>query len=893
MTEHDSVRRLYRRLLGLYPKRFRSLYQADLLEAFDDRRSERRFQGTWGGTRLVLFLLRDFVTSMPMAHEATKTRGVDGIMNDFIRDLRFSVRMLTKNPMFTTAAVLTLALGIGLNTATFTAVRDILLAPLPGAEEPDRLVQMYRVWPGIEFGSTSIPHYQDIRDRSDEVFENVAAWNFSPMSLSADGRSERILGMIVSANFFQTYGAMPTLGRAFIPGEEDVGPGAHPVAVIGHGFWQTRFGGDPDIVGSTIQLNGAPYEIVGVAPTEFGGPMSVADVPLYVPIMMLPQIQPGSTLIQNRNSNSFTAIGRLRDGQTVAQAQNVLDAMLLQLKEELPDSYNRQLGTRMITQQEAGIHPSFGSAQVGMSTVIMAVVGLLLLIACVNVANLFLARARDRRKEMGIRLSLGAGRGRIIRQLLTESILFSMLAGVAGLVLAQFATGLLQNFRPPIDGPWGLDFEMDNTVLGFTFLISVAAGIVFGMAPALQATKPETVSAVKGESSLKGGGSRVSNVLVVAQVALSMVLLISSGLFLRSLQGATEIDPGFDEPSNIVMASLDPGLQGYDEAGTRAFFDRVMEDVNALPEVSNVALTWSVPLGFGNSDTSVGIPGYEFTEDEPRNSYYTFVGENYFGAMGIEVLAGRPFERSDDAEGAPVIIVNEHFAERFWPGEVAVGKIVRAWGEDREVIAVVETGKYNSLGEAAAEFMYMPHREIYRSDMTIIARTGGDPQAALAQFRNIVRDADNDMPLYDVKTMEDHMGIALLPARLGGSVLGIFGLLGLVLAAVGIYGVMAYSVSQRSRELGIRVALGADRGTVLKLVVGQGMRLALVGTVIGLVAAAGAAQLVESLLYNVNAIDPVAFTGVPLLLITVAALAVYIPARKAAGVDPIRVLKSE
>jgi len=385
----------------------------------------------------------------------------------------------------------------------------------------------------------------------------------------------------------------------------------------------------------------------------------------------------------------------------------------------------------------------------------------------------------------------------------------------------------------------------------------------------------------------------MSNVLVVAQVALSLLLLISSGLFLRSLQGATEIDPGFDDPNSIVMASMDPGLQGYDEAGARAFYDRLLEDLRALPEVTSAAITWSVPLGFGNSDTSVGIPGYEFAENEPRNVYYNMVGEGYFETMGIDVREGRTYERSDNADGPPVLIINKRFADRFWPGEPAVGKIVRAFGEDREVIGVVETGKYNSLGEAPAEFMYFSHGAVYMSDMTVVARTASDPQAVLSQFRNIVRNADADMPLYDIKSMENHMGIALLPARLGGSVLGIFGLLGLILAGVGIYGVMAYSVSQRSRELGIRVALGADRSSVLKLVVGQGMKLAVIGTVIGMAGAAGAAQLVEGLLYNVSAVDPVAFTGVPLLLVGVAALAVYIPARKAASVDPIRVLKSE
>jgi len=579
-------------------------------------------------------------------------------MGDFLRDVRFSARMLIKNPMFTVAAVTTLALGIGLNAATFSSVHGILLRPLPGAEEPEELVQVYREYPGIEFGSHSIPHYQDIRDRSSEVFENVAAYYFSPMSISAEGRSERIVGMLVSANFFQTCGAEPALGRAFIPGEEDRGAGAHPVAVLGHGFWQTRFGGDPGVIGTTVSLNGHSFEVVGVAPSDFPGPVTFAAIRVYVPLMMQREIEPGGNRIESRGNNNMSAIGRLHDGQTVERAQQVFESILLQLREEYPDYYERQTGTRMVLQNEAGLHPSFGSAQMGMSSVMMAVVALPLLIACVNVANLFLARARDRRREMGVRLSLGAGRRRIVQQLLTESLLFSTLAGFAGLALASVTTSLLANVKLPIDDPWAFNVEMDSTVLWFTLAVSVAAGVIFGMMPALQASRPETVSAVKGEASEGGGRSRVNSALVILQMALSLILLISSGLFLRSLQGATEIDPGFDEPNNIVMASLDPGLQGYDELRARAFFDRLTEEIYALPEVSKVALTWTLPLGFGSSDRGVSIPGYEFAEDEPRNIHYTFAGEGYFETMGITVLEGRTFTRTDDEEGPPVIIVN-------------------------------------------------------------------------------------------------------------------------------------------------------------------------------------------------------------------------------------------
>ena len=891
----DPLRRAYLWLLRLYPRRFRERYARDLLQAFDDRRGEPRFRGNVGGLRLMLFLLRDFVTSIPMAHERARNprRGVIEIMHDVLRDLRFSIRMLLKNPMFTLAAVTTLALGIGLNAATFSAVHGMLLRAVPGAEDPEELVQIYREWPGIEFGSVSIPHYQDLRDRTGDAFEGMAAWFFEPLAVATEGASERTMGMVVSANFFQTYGVRPAIGRAFLPGVEDRDPGAHAVAVLGHGFWQSRFGGDPDVIGNTISLNGHPFEIVGVAPADFSGPVSFAVPPVYVPIMMADVLASNASRIESRGSNMMTAVGRLRDGVTMERANETLDALLLQLREEYPSSYGEQLGHSVVPQREAGIHPSFGAVQMGFATVMMVVVGLLLLIACVNVANLFLARARDRRREMGIRMSMGAGRGRIVQQLLTESVLFSVIAGLAGLALAQLAIRVLTNAPPPMDGPWAFNIELSPQVLFFTAAVSLATGFLFGMAPALQAANPETISAIKGEASSRRGRSRVSSTLVVAQMALSLLLLVSSGLFLRSMQAATRIDPGFDDPAAVAMASADPGLQGYDEAEARQFWDRVLDDVRALPEVAGAGLTNSAPLGLTRSDRGIEVPGYEFAEGERTSLRYAHITEGYLEAMGIELAEGRTFQRSDDAESAPVMMVNRRFAERFWPGRSALGNVVVTAGREWEVVGVVETGKYDSLGESPQEFMYFPNRAFFRSDMIITARTAGDPQPVLGRLREIVRGLDEELPVYDVRSMEDHMGIALLPARLGGTALGLFGVLGLTLAAVGIYGVMAYSVSQRRREIGIRVALGADRRSVLGLVLSEGMRLALIGTVIGLVAALGAARLVQGLLYDVSAVDPVAFTIVPATLIAVATLAVYLPARRAAALDPIRSLKSE
>ncbi len=814
-------------------------------------------------------------------------------MGDLLQDLRYSVRMLAKSPLFTLVVVVTLALGIGLNAATFSAVHGILLRPLGGVQDPQELVQIYRSWPGMDWGSVSVPHYQDLRDRSGEAFQDVASHMFLPMSLAVEGRSERTMGMLVSANFFRTYGVTPMLGRVFLPEEESVGPGAHPVAVLGHDFWQSRFGGDPGILGRTILLNGHAMEVVGVAPPDFKGPVNFAAIPIYVPLMMQREMMPGVDFLEARSNNWMNVVARLREGATLERADHVLDALLLQLREEHPADYQHQTGHALILQNEAGIHPMFRTAQVGLSAVMMVVVALLLLIACVNVANLFLARARDRRREMGVRLSLGASRGRIVRQLLTESLVFSLLGGLGGLVLARFALAVLAGVSLPMDGPWDITLTMDSTVLGFTLAISLTAGLLFGMAPALQAASPDTMGAVKGDSGGKGARSRASSALVVLQMALSVLLLISSGLFLRSLQGATRVHPGFADPGTLVVASVDPGLQGYEPARSRELLDRIMEEVQVLPGVTAVGMTSNLPLGLSSSSQGVMIPGYEFAEGEQRGSEYHIVTEGYLEALGVKLLDGRSFTRQDDGAGAPVLIVNQRFAERFWPGQSAVGRTVRTGGQDRTVIGVVETGKYRSLGETPTEFMYLPQRELFTSGMTLVARSSSDSQALLGEIRRLVRALDPDLPVFDARTMEEHMGIALLPARLGGTALGFFGFLGLSLAAVGIYGVMAYSVARRRRELGIRVALGADKGRVLRLVLGEGMRLAVLGMLLGLAAALAASRLVGGLLYGVSALDPVAFTGVPLLLVAVAALAVYLPARRAASVAPMTALRVE
>ena len=813
-------------------------------------------------------------------------------MGNLYQDLRFALRMLLKSPMFTAAAVVTLALGIGLNAAVFSAVNALMFRPLPEVRNDAELVQLYRTWPGdMLYGSNSIPHYQDLRDRVEAFGGDVAAWTFVAMSLSADGRSERIMGNMVSANYFDVLGAPPIMGRGFLP-EEAVDPGAHRVIVLGHSFWQTRFGADPAIVGRTVTLNGQSWTVIGVAREGFKGSMPMVDPPVYAPLMMQQELIPGYNLIEARGNNWMNVIARRRPGFTVEQTRQSLNAFLIQMRQEYPDHYDES-GIHLVPQKEAGIHPMLRSAQVGMSAVTMVVVAFLLLIACINVANLFLARAGERRKEMGIRLSLGAKRGRIITQLLTESVLFSLIAGGTGLLLAFWAIGIANSLSLPIDVAVDFDLSIDRTVLLFTLALSLLTGVLFGLAPALQASKPETVSALKGEFSLEPGGkNRLISTLVVAQTALSILLLISSGLFLRGLQAATSVDTGF-EPENLLVASVDPGLQGYDRQRAEVFYRELEAGLRALPGVQAVGLARMVPLSLNSSDRGVSIPGYEPAPNEGMSIRYNMVTPGYFAAMGIPVLAGRPFGEEDTRDGTAVIVVNQKFADRFWPGENALGKIVQTAGEDRVVIGVVKTGKYFSLGEEPQDFMYLAQAQVWSFPMTLHVRTAGDPEQLAPLVRREVQRLDASMPVADLRTMTNQLGIALFPARLVGITLGLFGILGMILAAVGVYSVMAYSVTQRTREIGIRVALGASWRQVVGMIVRRGMSLVGAGVVIGLLGAVGASRVMAGLLYGVSAVDPMTFIGVPALLCAVALLASFLPARRAAATDPMMTLRAE
>ena len=812
-------------------------------------------------------------------------------MGTLIKDIRYGLRNFVKRPGFTSIAVVTLALGIGANTAIFSLVNTVLLRPLP-VPHPEQLTEVYGTFHnGADYTIQSYLNYKDYRDRND-VFSGLMAYRFAPMSVSHESRNERVWGYLVSGNYFDVLQVQPFLGRYFTP-EEDKTPGSHPVAVISYGCWQKRFASDRGIVGKPLTLNGRVFTVIGVAPEGFNG-IEVAYAPeLFVPMMMAHEVEPGSNWLESRDSDNLFAVGRLKPGVTVAQAESALQTITFQLGKEYPREMEGR-GLRLLT---PGLFiPDIRNSVVSFSSVLMGVVGLVLLLACVNLANLLLARATERRKELAIRLAVGASRARIVRQLVTESVMLSLAGGLGGVLLAAWINSLVASIKLPTDIALVFDLHLDWRVLAFALAVSLATGVVFSLLPAVQSSNPELVPALKDESSLAGfRRSRLRNCLVVAQVAVSLVLLVCAGLVVRSLQVAQKTRPGFT-PENAVALSFDLGLQGYTEEKGRAFQRQLIERTQTISGMRSVALTSTVPLTLDYSYNPIYVEGQATTNStELPVAVPNEISPNYFRTMEIP-LRGRDFSERDDKEESRVAVVNETFARRFFPGQEAIGRRFNFSGPENpywEVIGVAADGKYNSLGEDPKAAFYRPLLRDYNTNATLVARTVGDSNAALATLRGELQRMDPALPLYNVQTLSDHMNVPLFPFRMAATVLGSFGILAIILAAIGIYGVMSYVVASRTREIGVRIALGAAKRDVLILIIGQGMTLALIGLGIGLVIAFGVAQLVAKLLFGVSPLDPITFAGVSLLLGVVAMLACYIPARRAVKVDPLVALRYE
>jgi macrolide transport system ATP-binding/permease protein len=815
------------------------------------------------------------------------------------QDLRYGMRGMARSPIFTAVVVATLALGIGANTAIFSLVDALLLEP-PPAQRPEELVMIYTSVDGDRHGLSSYPDCVDLRDRND-VLSGLIAFKFTPLNLSAGapgdsaGQNERVWGEVVSGDYFSLLGIEPVLGRGFLP-EEERTPGSHPVALVSHSLWQRRFAGDPSTVGRNVRLNGHRFTIVGVAPPGFRGMHRGLAADVWVPAMMKAQATPGAGG-PTEADGSFLLMGRLRPGVTIEQAQARFDVIAAELHRTRRESWTDASGeSRVITLvPESGariFNPSWQASVTLFMALLMTVVGLVLLLACANVANLLLARASARRKELAIRLAVGAGRARLVRQLLTESLLVATLGGIAGLVLALWGSDLLLALRPPLPVPLALDLALDWRVIAFTAGVTTLTTGLIGLAPALAASRGDPAAALVDDAGGCGPRrARLPRVLVVVQVTLSLVLLIGSGLFLRSLHQARAIPLGFD-PSNVMTVSFDLGLQGYSEGAGQDFHRRLLERVRDLPGVTQASLTAELPLGLRPLAHGLMLEGEEIVIGMNK------VAPGYFETMKIPVVKGRVFTERDDRRAPGVVVVNQAFARRYWPGQEALGQRIPNGGGDLrapslEVVGVVSDGKYETLGEEPRPFFYAPLWQAYHPSASLIVRTTGSPESETAAVRSAVERLDANLPVYDVKTMTQHLEIKLLPARMAGTVLGVFGLLALSLAALGLYGVVSYSVSQRTREIGVRVALGARPRDVVKMVIGQGMRLTAIGLVIGVAAAWGLSRLLSGMLYGVSAADPVTFAGVTFLLAAVAFFACYLPARRAARVQPMVALRHE
>ena len=820
-------------------------------------------------------------------------------MENLFKDIRYGVRMLTKNPGVTLVAVVTLALGIGANTAIFSAVNAFLMRPLP-VPNSHELIRPMEV--SEDRGLTdelSYPDFVDYRDQSTS-FVGLSAEDMVQAAINSENQNDVIWGQVVSANYFDVLQVTPVMGRAFLPDEDKV-VGGSPVVVLSHSFWQRRMGSDPNVVGKTVQLNNRGYQVIGVAPDYFKGSKFALSMDFWAPVSMAEELRRNPGILAERGSHWMNVIGRLKPGVSMDQASAELAAIATRLNQTYPGERANSTSAKAMSEldgrfeDESVILKSAGA-------IAMAIVGLILLIACANVANLMLARAAARRKEIGIRLALGANRLRLIRQLLTESLLLSLTGGALGLLLAFWVSDLMQGFVPVLEYNIIDDFfALDSRALIFTLVISLATGLLFGLAPALQSSNPDVVPVLKGdpEAALKGKRRAfgLRNVLVVAQVALSLVVLVCGGLFIKSFRKAQTMDPGFDNPNGLIV-SLSPQLIGYDEEQSRNFYRQLVERVSHVPGVDAASFARTLPLGdSSNSNGPILKEGETLPRGSAgRNIMTNVVSAGFFKTMQIPILDGRDFDDRDHLKSQRVVIVNQRMAQMLWPGESAIGKRIFIGSDSRdglEVIGVVKTGKYRALAEDPRPFFYYAMNQRRPASMALVTRASVDPRSLVSAIRSEVQALDPRVPVSGVKTMDQHKTYALWAPNMAASFSLAFGVVAILLSAVGLYSVMAYIVSQRTREVGIRMALGADRGDVMKLITRQGMRLAAVGVGIGLLLSLALAQVLSSLLIGVSGYDVTTFLLVPTLLAAVALLACYLPARRATKVDPLVALRYE
>jgi predicted permease len=809
-------------------------------------------------------------------------------------DLRYGLRALAKNRAIAVVAVLSLALGIGANTTIFTLVNAVLLRPLP-VEDPSTLAAVSTVDthnPGLLL--CSYPNYQDYRDQN-TVFSSLLLYTIVSINLTGHGDPQLLMAQLVSGNYFSTLGVQPLVGRAFRP-EEDATPGAYPVAVISYGLWTRQFGRDPQVTARTISLNGRPFDIVGVAPEGFQGLNEMFAADVWVPMMMYQQVYPNPAVVAQRRALLFNVAGRLKPGVSLPQGEAGIARISHDLERQYPKD-NDGRSVRLTSISQAALAPKTRTVVTNVSAVLLIMSGLVLLIACANVANLLLARAAGRNKEITVRLAMGASRWRLVRQLLTESILLAMLGGGAGLLFARWGRDLIWWLRPPMFAHAGLHLDLDGRVLAYSLVVSILTGILFGLTPALGATRTDLATDLKERSaqpaSHRPGAWNPRSVLVISQVAFSLITLLGASLFLRSVQNAARIDPGFDA-ARLGIVVFNVSDQGYSEARGREYQNRVLEVALAIPGVSGAALSKDPPLRVSGART-VLLDGQENTASGAGRYILTSaVVPGYFRTVGIPLLRGRDLSALDASTSPHVAIINEAAAAHFWPGQDPVGKRLHFLGDNApaEVVGVARNANYQAIAEEPQAFIYLSLHQYYFPATTMYIRTDGDPEAVSLSVRRAMQPLDRNL-LLQSESVGFTIRESLWAQRLCAGLLAVFGGLALLLSTIGIYGVVSYSVSQRLREIGVRMALGATAGDVRIMIMRDGIRLVAIGVVVGMTIAMGASRVIQSMLFVISARDAATFVLVPSVLTLVAILACWVPAIRATRIDPSTALRDE
>ncbi len=808
------------------------------------------------------------------------------------QDVRYGLRLLRRSPLFTLTAVLSLAIGIGANTAIFAPASALLLRPLPGVQQPGRLVDIGRTQNGQGFDNSSYANFRDLRARVTTLADVYAArLDPSPMGLGGEDGAERIYGTMVSANYFAVLGTTPAAGRLLV--EADDSGAGREVMVISYELWQRRFGGDAGVVGRTVPLNGVPFAIVGITPPGFQG-TTVLRSDAWVPISTAALAMPRGTgsLLTARDAVWLVMGGRLKPGVSVAQANAEVKAIGSALEREFPRE-NRGKG---LVAMRSAVVPGHIDILAGFLALLMGIVGVVLLIACVNLSGMLMARAAGRRREVAVRLALGATRAHLARQMLTETLILFVGGGVLGVLLSRWLQAMLLGVMPQLPVPLAIDMPLDLRVLAFALALSFAAALVSGMAPALQASRPDVVRALKAESAGAGTRLRLRSAFLVGQVALSLLLVVTAGLLLRALGRATSMNPGF-EAANVDVAMLDLSLARYTSVTGPGFERDLLSRASARPGVLSAALAIDLPLDGGNIGLgSLKTPGIRHGESEELRAHWNAVSPGYFRTLTLPLARGRDFADTDTPTAPKVAIINETLARAAWGTADAVGRTFQAnysdagW-EPVTVIGVTTDAEVDWLGGTVYPLIYVPLSQRYEPRVSLVVKTAG--VSAVPLVRALVRELNPNLPVNQALPLGDLNALQLIPQRVAAAAAAAFGVVGLLLAAIGIYGVTSYTVSQRVREIGIRVALGADRATVLGMVLKQGALLTGLGSAIGLAAGAAVAQAIRALLFDISAVDPLAFGGAALLFAAISLVASYIPARRALEVDPMIALRAE